>query len=120
MGLCWSGDVEGGKQAVGGSIRGPTAIGQNSGGPNDAVDHFLRSRGLNGLVTQIEVYHIPYKYFSRLFFFLFCGPSVLFCFILLPMARVYSVEKLREGQSHPFRFLLGFLDKIQVFIRFKL
>ncbi|KAL5835529.1 hypothetical protein ACOSQ3_015086 [Xanthoceras sorbifolium] len=52
MGMCWSGDVRGGKQAVGGRA---TEAHNNSGGHNDAVDFFFRSRGLHALFTQIEL-----------------------------------------------------------------
>ncbi|KAL5768387.1 hypothetical protein ACOSP7_014939 [Xanthoceras sorbifolium] len=56
MGTCWSGDVRGAKQAVGGRAKGrPTETHNNSGGYNDAVDFFFRSRGLHALFTQIEL-----------------------------------------------------------------
>ncbi|OMO55290.1 C2 calcium-dependent membrane targeting [Corchorus olitorius] len=52
MGICFSGDLKGGKQAVGGVHGGPTA--NNNAGNNDAVDHFFRARGQYPLSTQIE------------------------------------------------------------------
>ncbi|GMP40514.1 hypothetical protein CsSME_00010936 [Camellia sinensis var. sinensis] len=55
MGACFS-DVKGGQMAVGGAQQQKT---MNSGGVstahNDAVDFFLRNKGLNALFTQIEV-----------------------------------------------------------------
>ncbi|WRX24769.1 C2 domain - like 10 [Theobroma cacao] len=53
MGNCISGDVGGGKQAIGGVQGRPTA--NNNAGHNDAVDHFFRARGQNPLFTQIEL-----------------------------------------------------------------
>ncbi|KAK7369595.1 hypothetical protein VNO80_11637 [Phaseolus coccineus] len=50
MGNCCS-DVPGGKMAVGGTASDHF----NSAGPNDAVDNFFRSRGYNGLFSQIEL-----------------------------------------------------------------
>ena len=50
MGNCCS-DVAAGKMAVGGTASDH----YNSAGPNDAVDNFFRSRGYNGLFSQIEV-----------------------------------------------------------------
>ena len=62
MGMCLSGDVRGGKQAVGhGVVQGrPTEAhnNNNAGGSdshNDAIDFFFRSRGDHALFTQIEV-----------------------------------------------------------------
>ncbi len=58
MGMCFSalsGDVAGGKQGVGGAPQRHSAL-QNNHGHNDAVDFFFRSRGLQYLFTQIEVY----------------------------------------------------------------
>lgn len=49
MGNCFS-DVAGGRAAVGGSAAAASAA-----AGNDAVDHFLKSRGLYG--SQIEVSH---------------------------------------------------------------
>ncbi|KAI9185856.1 hypothetical protein LWI28_011334 [Acer negundo] len=57
MGLCLSGDIRGGKQAVGGAQGRPTEYHNNAGsggGHNDAVDFFFRSRGLHALFAQIE------------------------------------------------------------------
>ncbi|KAF8401570.1 hypothetical protein HHK36_012514 [Tetracentron sinense] len=57
MGGCLS-DTKGGKQAVGGGARaGPTGMNdpQGQGGYNDAVDFFLRTRGLHSLFTQLEL-----------------------------------------------------------------
>ncbi|CAL5379060.1 unnamed protein product [Camellia sinensis] len=55
MGACFS-DVKGGQMAVGGAQQQKT---MNSGGVstahNDAVDFFLRTKGLNALFTQIEL-----------------------------------------------------------------
>ncbi|KAK7850104.1 protein bonzai 1 [Quercus suber] len=56
MGNCFS-DVEGGKQAVGGTQQRPNSIAatnNNNGGHNDAVEFFFRSRGIQPLFTQIE------------------------------------------------------------------
>jgi hypothetical protein len=57
MGGCFSGDVRGGKEAVGGGGsgmgRGPAAAGH--GGANEAVDHFFQGHGLRGLYTPLEV-----------------------------------------------------------------
>jgi hypothetical protein len=58
MGGCFSGDVRGGMEAVGGGGsgmgRGPAA-GQGQGGANEAVDHFFQGHGLRGLYTPLEV-----------------------------------------------------------------
>ncbi|XP_017412106.1 protein BONZAI 1-like isoform X1 [Vigna angularis] len=51
MGNCCS-DVAGGKMAVGGTASDHL---NSANGPNDAVDNFLRSRGYNGLFSQIEL-----------------------------------------------------------------
>ncbi|XP_028112787.1 protein BONZAI 3-like isoform X2 [Camellia sinensis] len=60
MGACFS-DAKGGQMAVGGAVQRKT---MNSGGVstttggaahNDAVDFFLRTKGLNALFTQIEL-----------------------------------------------------------------
>ncbi|CAL5380948.1 unnamed protein product [Camellia sinensis] len=60
MGACFS-DVKGGQMAVGGALQQKA---MNSGGVstttggaahNDAVDFFLRTKGLNALFTQIEL-----------------------------------------------------------------
>ncbi|CAI9780542.1 unnamed protein product [Fraxinus pennsylvanica] len=56
MGNCFS-DLDGGKQAVGGS-GGSHQRAQNAGGGaghNDAVDLFFRTKGLHGLFTQMEL-----------------------------------------------------------------
>ncbi|KAK3200459.1 hypothetical protein Dsin_023874 [Dipteronia sinensis] len=57
MGMCFSGDVRGGKQAVGGAQGRPTEAhnNNNASGHNDAVDFFFRSRGLQALFTRIEL-----------------------------------------------------------------
>ncbi|KAK0602237.1 hypothetical protein LWI29_031638 [Acer saccharum] len=61
MGMCLSGDVRGGKQAVGGAQGRPTEAhnnNNNAGGGDahdDAVDFFFRSRGLQALFTRIEI-----------------------------------------------------------------
>ncbi|KAJ0079631.1 hypothetical protein Patl1_22795 [Pistacia atlantica] len=54
MGICWSGDVEGGKQAVGGAQLRST-MAHNNFGANDAIDFFFRAPGLTALFSQIEV-----------------------------------------------------------------
>ncbi|KAJ0013162.1 hypothetical protein Pint_19991 [Pistacia integerrima] len=54
MGICWSGDVEGGKQAVGGAQLRPT-MSHNNFGTNDAIDFFFRARCLTALFSQIEL-----------------------------------------------------------------
>ncbi|KAM4108515.1 hypothetical protein ACB094_03G050700 [Castanea mollissima] len=57
MGNCFS-DVEGGKQAVGGTQQRPNSIAatnNNNGGHNDAVEFFFRSCGIQPLFTQIEL-----------------------------------------------------------------
>ncbi|XP_042500146.1 protein BONZAI 1-like [Macadamia integrifolia] len=51
MGNCCS-DDGGGRSAVGGTA---ASHNNHAGGPNDAVDHFLNSRGYHGLFTQIEL-----------------------------------------------------------------
>ncbi|WVZ23695.1 hypothetical protein V8G54_002239 [Vigna mungo] len=51
MGNCCS-DVAGGKTAVGGTASDQL---NSANGPNEAVDNFLRSRGYNGLFSQIEL-----------------------------------------------------------------
>ncbi|KAJ7945613.1 Protein BONZAI like [Quillaja saponaria] len=51
MGNCFS-DVAGGRMAVGGTA---DSANNPAGGPNDAVDKFLRSRGYHGLFSQIEL-----------------------------------------------------------------
>ncbi|KAK4850063.1 hypothetical protein QYF36_003568 [Acer negundo] len=60
MGMCLSGDVRGGKQAVGGAQGQPMEAHNNysAGGGDahdDAVDFFFRSRGLQALFTRIEL-----------------------------------------------------------------
>ncbi|KAL3818472.1 hypothetical protein ACJIZ3_004377 [Penstemon smallii] len=52
MGICCS-DVSGGKSAVGGTTSYHASSTANAS--NDAVDAFLKSRGYNGLFSQIEV-----------------------------------------------------------------
>ncbi|XP_022743809.1 uncharacterized protein LOC111294662 [Durio zibethinus] len=53
MGLCFSGDLKGGKQAIGG-VQGWSTMNNNEG-HNEAVDHFYRARGHCPLFTQIEL-----------------------------------------------------------------
>ncbi|CAL5094621.1 unnamed protein product [Urochloa decumbens] len=57
MGGCFSGDIRGGMEAVGGGGGGRSygGAGAQQGGPNDAVDHFFQARGLRGLYTPIEL-----------------------------------------------------------------
>ncbi|CAL5361747.1 unnamed protein product [Camellia sinensis] len=52
MGNCCS-DASGGRAAVGGDAN--THGNPADGGPNDAVDHYLTSRGYRGLFSQIEL-----------------------------------------------------------------
>ncbi|KAE8678596.1 Protein BONZAI 3 [Hibiscus syriacus] len=53
MGGCVSGDLKGGKQAVGGvDCR---SIVNNNAGHNDAIDHYFRIRGQCPLFTQVEL-----------------------------------------------------------------
>ncbi|RWR94707.1 protein BONZAI 3 [Cinnamomum micranthum f. kanehirae] len=54
MGGCFS-DTRGGQQAVGGAHRSTPFDRPSDQGHNDAVDHFMRSRGLHALFTQIEL-----------------------------------------------------------------
>ncbi|VAH18569.1 unnamed protein product [Triticum turgidum subsp. durum] len=56
MGGCFSGDVRGGMEAVGGGARGAAAAvqGQGQGGPNEAVDHFFQGQALR-LYTPLEL-----------------------------------------------------------------
>ena len=54
MGNCCS-DGPGGQSAVGGTS---AAHRNQTGGPNDAVDCFLKSRGYRGLFSQIEVFSL--------------------------------------------------------------
>ncbi|GLT36680.1 hypothetical protein SLA2020_110430 [Shorea laevis] len=53
MGGCMSGDLQGGKQGVGGVQGRPTQT--NNAGHNDAVDFFFRSRGQQALFTPLEL-----------------------------------------------------------------
>ncbi|GMI84599.1 BONZAI 3 [Hibiscus trionum] len=53
MGGCFSGDLKGGKQAVGGVDGRPTV--NNNAGHNDAIDHYFRIRGQCPLFTQVEL-----------------------------------------------------------------
>ncbi|CAH2038528.1 unnamed protein product [Thlaspi arvense] len=55
MGNCLSGDVGGGKQAIGGVQQRPTSTTTNNAAHNDAVDFFFRSRGQYPLFSQIEL-----------------------------------------------------------------
>ncbi|KAL1192954.1 Protein BONZAI 3 [Cardamine amara subsp. amara] len=55
MGGCLSGDVNGGKQAIGGVQQRPTSSIPNNAAHNDAVDFFFRSRGQYPLFSQIEL-----------------------------------------------------------------
>ncbi|KAG2260096.1 hypothetical protein Bca52824_079390 [Brassica carinata] len=65
MGNCLSGDVAGGKQAIGGVQQRPTSTTTNNAAHNDAVDFFFRSKGQYPLFSQIEVYSLsnPKVYF---------------------------------------------------------
>eukprot|EP00268_Persea_americana_P035207 TRINITY_DN34778_c0_g2_i4.p1 TRINITY_DN34778_c0_g2~~TRINITY_DN34778_c0_g2_i4.p1 ORF type:complete len:653 (-),score=114.54 TRINITY_DN34778_c0_g2_i4:1712-3493(-) len=54
MGGCFS-DTKGGQQAVGGAHRSTPFDRPSDQGHNDAVDHFMRSRGLHALFSQIEL-----------------------------------------------------------------
>ncbi|KAI8027682.1 Protein BONZAI 3 [Camellia lanceoleosa] len=60
MGACFS-DVKGGQMAVGGALQQKTmnsgGVSNTTGGAahNDAVDFFLRTKGLDALFTQIEL-----------------------------------------------------------------
>ncbi|KAH7571989.1 hypothetical protein JRO89_XS04G0180700 [Xanthoceras sorbifolium] len=94
MGMCWSGDVRGGKQAVGGRA---TEAHNNSGGHNDAVDFFFRSRGLHALFTQIEMLQCR---------FLFACGSRLFTLLLNldnPISKI-ALENMLPQLEH------GFMD----------
>lgn len=51
MGSCWSDGSYGGGGMVG--VGGGTT--SSAATPNDAVDYYLKSRGYNGLFSQIEV-----------------------------------------------------------------
>ncbi|CAH8312812.1 unnamed protein product [Eruca vesicaria subsp. sativa] len=54
MGSCWSDSGRGGGMVgVGGTTSSAAAAGYSS--PNDAVDYYLKSRGFNGLFSQIEL-----------------------------------------------------------------
>ncbi|KAL0884636.1 hypothetical protein Bca101_008617 [Brassica carinata] len=55
MGNCLSGDVAGGKQAIGGVQQRPTSTTTNNAAHNDAVDFFFRSKGQYPLFSQIEL-----------------------------------------------------------------
>ncbi|VVA90554.1 unnamed protein product [Arabis nemorensis] len=55
MGGCFSGDLQGGKQAIGGVQQRPTSTINNNAAHNDAVDFFFRSRGQFPLFSQIEL-----------------------------------------------------------------
>uniref|UniRef100_A0A1J3FL71 Protein BONZAI 3 n=1 Tax=Noccaea caerulescens TaxID=107243 RepID=A0A1J3FL71_NOCCA len=55
MGNCLTGDVAGGKQAIGGVQQRPTSTSNNNAALNDAVDFFFRSRGQYPLFSQIEL-----------------------------------------------------------------
>ncbi|KAJ4895498.1 Protein BONZAI 3 [Raphanus sativus] len=56
MGNCLTGDVAGGKQAIGGVQQRPTSTATtNNAAQNDAVDFFFRSRGQYPLFSQIEL-----------------------------------------------------------------
>ncbi|KAG2335173.1 hypothetical protein Bca52824_006353 [Brassica carinata] len=58
MGSCWSdgggGGGRGGMVGVGGNTSSSAAAGGYAS-PNDAVDHYLKSRGFDGLFSQIEL-----------------------------------------------------------------
>ncbi len=85
MGNCCS-DEAGGRAAVGG-----TGLGLNPNAPNDAVDRFLKSRGYNGLFSQIEVLFPIYSFF---FFLFFLSDSAL-------LSDCYSIFKiLRSTKSY--------------------
>uniref|UniRef100_A0ACD5TAC3 Uncharacterized protein n=1 Tax=Avena sativa TaxID=4498 RepID=A0ACD5TAC3_AVESA len=56
MGGCFSGDVRGGMEAVGGGgSGGAMGRGQGGGGANEAVDHFFQGHALRGLYTPLEL-----------------------------------------------------------------
>ncbi|KAH1235518.1 Protein BONZAI 1 [Glycine max] len=63
MGNCCS-DVAGGQSAIGGTAAGHL---NPANAPNDAVDRFLRSRGYNGLFSQIELLTV-FAFLSQLSF----------------------------------------------------
>jgi len=63
MGNCCS-DVAGGQSAIGGTAAGHL---NPANAPNDAVDRFLRSRGYNGLFSQIEVHYALSSWFPSRF-----------------------------------------------------
>lgn len=74
MGGCLSGDVKGGKQAIGGVQQRPTSSIPNNAAHNDAVDFFFRSRGQYPLFSQIEVSQV------RVFVFLnfVCANNIIY------------------------------------------
>ncbi|CAN8256960.1 unnamed protein product [Cochlearia groenlandica] len=56
MGSCWSnGSYSGGMVGIGGSTSSAAAAAAAYASPNDAVDYYLKSRGFNGLFSQIEL-----------------------------------------------------------------
>ncbi|KAJ4908708.1 Protein BONZAI 2 [Raphanus sativus] len=56
MGSCWSdGGGRGGMVGVGGNTSSSSAAAGGYATPNDAVDHYLKSRGFDGLFSQIEL-----------------------------------------------------------------
>nr|KJB80803.1 hypothetical protein B456_013G115900 [Gossypium raimondii] len=54
MGGCLSGDLKGGKQAIGGGVHGRSTM-NNDTGHNEAIHHFYTVRGHSPLFTQIEL-----------------------------------------------------------------
>ena len=56
MGSCWSdGSGRGGGMVGVGGNTSSSAAAAAYASPNDAVDYYLKSRGFNGLFSQIEV-----------------------------------------------------------------
>lgn len=107
MGSCWSDGSHGGGGMVG--VGGGTT--SSAATPNDAVDYYLKSRGYNGLFSQIEVrfflFLSPRFQISAFTHLLLFGFAVIFlCFQFARPGRDF------KGSFFSFRKLI-FLEPIK-------
>lgn len=77
MGNCFSEDVSSGPGATA-SVSGTASSSSALATTNDAVDYYLKSRGYNGLFSQIEV-----PFFITLSPFFLLSEGLCFCLIII-------------------------------------
>lgn len=77
MGSCWSDGSYGGRGGMAGVGGTTSSAGGGYSSPNDAVDHYLKSRGFNGLFSQIEVRSFDFSFDQDLKFYRFSLPCLL-------------------------------------------